>query len=147
MLKGTNYAKINAMQVGSSVSLDALCERLLRSAAARKVLVCTLDGCILAHAGERYVFSGDTSTELAELAAEMLIETQQASHLAIPVEDRFGHAGPLQVCAAPLGHQALLLVLFPESIDVSQVRVRVRRARPQMLRILNGSSHSSPVLS
>ena len=135
------------MQVGSSASLDALCDRLMRSTAARKVMVCTLDGSVVAHAGGLQVLSGSLVAELAELAADVLIETQQASHLAIPVEDRFGHAGPLQVCAAPLGHQALLLVLFPESIDVSQVRVRVRRARPQMLRILNGSSDSSPILS
>jgi predicted regulator of Ras-like GTPase activity (Roadblock/LC7/MglB family) len=133
------------MQVGSSVSLDALCERLLRSAAARKVLVCTLDGCVLAHAGERFVFSGETATELAELAAEMLIETQQASHLAVPVEDRFTRAGRMQVCAAPIGHQALLLVLYDEHTDSGVVRIRVRRARPQMLRVLSAGEHPPSV--
>ena len=135
------------MQVGSSATLDALCDRLMRSTAARKVMVCTLDGSVVAHAGDIQVLSGTLVAELAELAADVLIETQQASHLSIPVEDRFAHAGRLQVCAAPLGHQALLLVIFPEHGDVSQVRVRVRRARPQMLRILNGTSHYPPALS
>jgi hypothetical protein len=119
----------------------------MRSTAARKVMVCTLDGSVVAHAGDIQVLNGALLGQLAELAADVLIETQQASHLAIPVEDRFGRAGRLQVCAAPLGHQALLLVLFPEQVDVSQVRVRVRRARPQMLRILNGTSHYPPAMS
>ena len=135
------------MQVGSSAPLDALCDRLMRSTAARKIMVCTLDGSVVAHAGDTQVLYGPLVGELAEIAADVLIETEQASHLAVPVEDRFGHAGRLQVCAAPLGHQALLLVLFPESVDVSQVRVRVRRARPQMLRILNGISHYPPAMS
>lgn len=134
------------MQVGSSASLDALCDRLLRSTAARKVLVCGLDGGVMAHAGEKSIFAVNRqlSSELAEVAAEVLIETQHASHLSVPVEDRFTHAARLQVCAAPLGHQALLLVLFDEHIDVSQVRVRVRRARPQMLRILSHAHHPPP---
>jgi hypothetical protein len=110
-------------------------------------MVCTLDGSVVAHAGDRQLLFGTVAAELAELAADVLIETQQASHLAIPVEDRYGHVGKLQVCAAPLGHLALLLVLFPEDADVSQVRVRVRRARPQMLRILNGASHYPPAMS
>jgi predicted regulator of Ras-like GTPase activity (Roadblock/LC7/MglB family) len=135
------------MQLGSSASLDALCDRLLRATGAHKVLVCSLDGTVVAHAGETQVLSGPVAAELAELAADVLIETQQASHLAIPVEDRFGPLGRLQLCSAPLGHQALLLVIFPEKTDVSQVRVRVRRARPQMLRILNGASHYPPAMS
>lgn len=110
-------------------------------------MVCTLDGSIVAHAGESHILSGALAAELTELAADVLIETQQASHLAIPVEDRFGHVGKLQVCAAPLGHLAVLLVLFPESGDVSQVRVRVRRARPQMVRILSSASHYPPAMS
>ena len=135
------------MPVGSSAPLDALCDRLMRSTAARKVMVCMLDGSVVAHVGDTQLLFGPLIAELAELAADVLIETEQASHLSIPVEDRFGHAGHLQVCAAPLGHQALLLVLFPESVDISQVRVRVRRARPQMLRLLNGSSHYPPAMS
>lgn len=134
------------MQVSTSVSLDALCERLLRSTAAKKVMVCTLDGCIVAHAGPSHTLGGPVARELSEVAAEVLIETQQASHLAVPVEDRFATAGPLQVCAAPLGHQALLLVLFDAHIDSSLVRLRVRRARPQLLRLLSTAT-ASPVLS
>ena len=133
------------MQISSSASLDVLCERLLRSAVARKVLICTLDGCVVAHAGDRNVFAGVTSTEFTELAAEMLIETQQASHLAVPVEDRFAKVGRMQVCAAPLGHQALLLVLYDERSDANLVRIRVRRARPQMLRVLSSGEHPPSV--
>lgn len=108
-------------------------------------MVCTLDGCVLAHAGERYVFAGETASELAELAAEMLIETQQASHLAVPVEDRYTRAGRMQVCAAPIGHQALLLVLYDEHTESSLVRIRVRRARPQMLRVISIGEHSPSI--
>jgi hypothetical protein len=75
----------------------------------------------------------------------MLIETQQASHLAVPVEDRFTRAGRMQVCAAPLGHQALLLVLYDENTDSGLVRIRVRRARPQMLRVLSAGEHPPSV--
>jgi hypothetical protein len=133
------------MQVGPSATLDALCDRLMRSTSATKILVCNIDGSIMAHAGASAVLQGPLTSELADLAAEMLIETEQASHLAIPVEDRYATAGRMQVCAAPLGHRALLLVLFPEHVDVSQVRVRVRRARSQMLRVLN--NHPQPVSS
>src|SRR5690349_13206144 len=83
------------MLVGSSALLDALCDRLMRTTAARKVMVCTLDGSVVAHAGEIQVLFGPLVSELAELAADVLIETEQASHLAVPVEDRFGQAGPL----------------------------------------------------
>lgn len=133
------------MQFGSTVALDVLCERLLRSASARKVMICTLDGTIIAHAGDRHVFQGTIATDLAELTAEMLIETQQASHLAVPVEDRFAPVGGLQVCAAPLGHQALLLVLFDENSDSGLVRIRIRRARPQLLRVLSAAEHSPTI--
>ena len=134
------------MQVGSSASLDGLCDRLLRSTAACKVLVCTIEGAVVAHAGERNILRGALSNEIAELAADLIIETQQASHLEIPVEDRYvtltvpkdnPSLGALQLGAAPLGHRALLLVLFPPHVDAGQVRVRVRRARPQMLRLLS----------
>jgi hypothetical protein len=134
------------MQVGSSASLDGLCDRLLRSTAACKVLVCTIEGAVVAHAGERNILRGALSNEIAELAADLIIETQQASHLEIPVEDRYvtlavpkdnPALGALQLGAAPLGHRALLLVLFPPHVDAGQVRVRVRRARPQMLRLLS----------
>ena len=139
------------MQVGSSASLDGLCDRLLRSTAACKVLICTIEGAVVAHAGERNILRGTLSNEIAELAADMIIETQQASHLEIPVEDRYvtlavpkdnPDLGALQLGAAPLGHRALLLVLFPEHVDAGQVRVRVRRVRPQILRLL--SSPTAP---
>ncbi|HMU38599.1 MAG TPA: hypothetical protein PKE31_06265 [Pseudomonadota bacterium] len=134
------------MQVGSSASLDSLCDRLLRSTAACKVLVCSLEGAVVAHAGERSVLYGTLVNEVADVAADLILETQQASHLEIPVEDRYvalrvpkdnPSLGAMQLGAAPLGHRALLLVLFPAHVDAGQVRVRVRRARPHMLRLLN----------
>jgi hypothetical protein len=140
------------MQVGSSASLDGLCDRLLRSTAACKVLVCTIEGAVVAHAGERNILRGSLANEVADLAADLIIETQQASHLEIPVEDRYvtlsvpkdsPSPSAMQLGAAPLGHRALLLVLFPAHVDAGQVRVRVRRARPQMLRILSSPSLTS----
>ena len=69
------------------------------------------------------------------------VEAQQAEGT-VPVEDRYTRVGRLQACAAPLADRALLLVLFDEATDVGQVRVRVRRARPLMLRILSGTSQA-----
>lgn len=132
------------MSFDSSASLDALCEQLARATAARKVLVCAEDGAVLAHAGERGVFNNQLSNELAELVAQVLVETQQTDP-PMPVEDRYTQVGRLQVCAAPIADRALLLVLFDETADVGQVRVRVRRARPLMLRIL--SSNNQPPAS
>lgn len=140
------------MQVGSSASLDGLCDRLLRSTAACKVLVCTIEGAVVAHAGERNILRGALASEVADLAADLILETQQASHLEIPVEDRYvtlavpkdnPSLGAMQLGAAPLGHRALLLVLFAAHVDAGQVRVRVRRARPQMLRLLSSPSLTS----
>ncbi len=125
----------------SSASLDALCDQLARATSARKVLVCAEDGSILAHAGERGVFTNQISADLARLVAQVLCEAQQTSEeVAVPVEDRYTKVGRLHVCAAPLANRALLLVLFDDATEIGQVRVRVRRARPLMLRVLSGST-------
>ena len=147
--KRTKLCENDLMQVGSSATgrvvgaLDALADRLMRSTGACKVLVCSLDGAVIAHAGSTNVLLGTLVNELADLAADMLIEIEQASHLAILVEDRFAKAGALQVCAAPLGHMGLLLVLFPDTVDPNEVRVRVRRTRHQMMRILGNQTPSN----
>lgn len=133
------------MSLDSSASLDAICEQLARATSAKKVLVCAEDGSILAHAGERGIFTSQLSSELADLVAQVLVETQQ-SDPPIPVEDRYTQVGKLQVCAAPLADRALLLVLFDETADIGQVRVRVRRARPLMLRVLS-TSNQAPAAS
>lgn len=129
------------MSFDSAASLDALCDQLARATAAKKVLVCAEDGAILAHAGERGLFNAQLSNELADLVAQVLVETQQTEP-PIPIEDRYTQVGRLQVCAAPLANRALLLVLFDETADIGQVRVRVRRARPLMLRILSSSNNN-----
>src|SRR5438105_4837294 len=103
------------MSFDSSASLDALCDQLARATSARKVLVCAEDGSILAHAGERGVFTNQISADLANLVAQVLVEAQQAGEgIAIPVEDRYTRVGRLHVCAAPLANRALLLVLFDD---------------------------------
>lgn len=147
--KRTKLCENDLMQVGSSATvtvvgaLDALADRLMRSTGACKVLVCSLDGAVIAHAGSTNVLLGTLVNELADLAADMLIEIEQASHLAILVEDRFAKAGALQVCAAPLGHMGLLMVLFPDTVDPNEIRVRVRRTRHQMMRILGNQTPST----
>jgi predicted regulator of Ras-like GTPase activity (Roadblock/LC7/MglB family) len=131
------------MSMDSSASLDALCDQLARATSARKVLVCGEDGTILAHAGERGVFTNQVAADLANLVAQVLVETQQLEpEVNIPVEDRYTQVGRLHVCAAPLADRALLLVLFDDSTEIGQVRVRVRRARPLMLRILSGNNQA-----
>ena len=143
---------ISRTKVGSSASLDGLCDRLLRSTAACKVLVCTIEGAVVAHAGERNILRGSLANEVADLAADLIIETQQASHLEIPVEDRYvtlsvpkDNPSPsaMQLGAAPLGHRALLLVLFPPTSMRDRSACACRRARPQMLRILSSPSLTS----
>lgn len=129
------------MSFDSSASLDVLCDQLARATSARKVIVCGEDGSVLAHAGDQGIFTAQISSELADLVAQVLIEAQQAEGT-VPVEDRYTRVGRLHVCAAPLADRALLLVLFDENTDVGQVRVRVRRARPLMLRILSGSNQA-----
>lgn len=125
------------MSVNSPASLDALCDQLARATSARKVMVCAEDGTVLAHAGDRGVFTDRLSAELADLIAEVLLEAQIGQP--IPIEDRYTQVDRLHVCAAPLADRALLLVLFDDTAEIGQVRVRVRRARPLMLRAL--SSH------
>lgn len=107
-------------------------------------MVCGEDGSILAHAGERGIFTNQISSDLANLAAQVLFEAQEAE---IPLEDRYTRVGRLHVCAAPLSNRALLLVLFDDAVEVGQVRVRVRRARPLMLRVLNGGTNPAPAAS
>jgi hypothetical protein len=132
-----------SMSFDSSASLDALCEQLARATSAKKVLVCGEDGSVLAHAGERGIFTSQISAELADLVAQVLIEAQQ-SDPPVPVEDRFTRVGRLQACAAPIADRALLIVLFDDTADAGHVRVRVRRARPLMLRIITSSNSSQP---
>ncbi len=91
------------------------------------------------------MFTNQVSSDLANLVAQVLVETQAQQddpEVTIPVEDRYTQVGRLHVCAAPLADRALLLVLFDDSTEIGQVRVRVRRARPLMLRVLASSPQS-----
>ena len=144
------------MSPEAAAALDVLCDQLARATMARKVLLCSPDGTILAHVGESGLFTPSVSNALARLVADLLVATQlqvqQGDALMDPlapppgldgdeagdddIDDHFAQVGRLRVCATPLAARALLVVLFDESVEAGLVRVRVRRARRLLLRLL-----------
>jgi hypothetical protein len=112
--------------------LFEVCEQLVRDAGARKVMVCGADGEVLAHAGEPGTLDDAASEAVATLVADVIAGAQAGQFP--PAEDlvaRLPQERPatLQVCAAPIGTLAAVLVVFDDSTTIDRVRAKMRRAR------------------
>ena len=73
------------MSPEAAAALDVLCDQLARATMARKVLLCSPDGTILAHVGESGLFTPSVSNALARLVADLLVATQLLNLVLVPV--------------------------------------------------------------
>ena len=113
--------------------LFEICEQLRRDAGGKKVMVCGSDGEVTVHAGEAGAFDDETGDAVASVVADVLLgaSSGQPSEDVMAVLPR-----ALSVCAAPLGTRAVLVIVYDTVTSIDRVRVKMRRAREQILKIL-----------
>jgi len=112
--------------------LDDVCDKLLRDAGARKVMVCSAEGEMLAHAGQLGALDELASETIAKLVTDVLTGD--------PAGDALARAGTFSACAASVAGQAALVVLFAEGVRPDQVRAKMRRARDVLEKSLPAES-------
>ncbi len=114
-----------------------LCARLQRETNALAVLILGEEGDILGHAGQPAALADPVVDAIADATAETL---QRAARNEPPQDpdDHVAQVGAVQVCAAPVaaGAKAVLLVVFDGGSNLALVRLRMKRAREQILRSL-----------
>jgi predicted regulator of Ras-like GTPase activity (Roadblock/LC7/MglB family) len=124
--------------------LFEICESLHHDAGARKVMVFDADGAVLAHAGEPGVLDEAAGDALATLVGDVIAGA--AAGQFPPAEDLVAVLPmALQVCAAPVGTQAALVVVFEKSASLDRVRAKMRRARTMLEKSL--PTESGPTAS
>lgn len=117
--------------------LIEICQQLVRDSGGRKVLVCSTDGEVLAHAGQE----GSTGTidePTGEAVAQLIADVVEgaAAGARVPATKDLvaslpgGLPGGLSACATSIGSKAALVVLFDgRTTTLDRVRLKVRRAR------------------
>lgn len=112
-----------------------LCGRLLRESNALAVLILGEEGDILGHAGQPAVLADAVVDAIADATAET-VQRAARNEPAQDPDDHVAQVGAVQVCAAPIGVKAVLLVVFDGGSNLALVRLRMKRAREQILRSL-----------
>ena len=123
------------MKLPESPDVPELCHRLHRETSARAVLVCGPEGEILGHAGAAGTLDDDALDAVGD-ATVAVLRAGETPAAAPEFEDHVSRAGAAQLCAAPLGNRAVLVVLFEDESSLTLVRLRMRRARDLILRSL-----------
>lgn len=112
-----------------------VCERLVRDALAKAIFIVDRDGQLITATGET---SGIDTTGLASLAAGSTAATgglaQMLGEEEFPVHFHEGERNHLHVSL--LGDVMILLVIFDERSSLGLVRLRVKRAHPDMETVL-----------
>jgi hypothetical protein len=125
--------------------LGFACERLLTDAGSRKVLVCAVDGQVLAHAGGPGALDERTLDGVAELLGGILDGLPEVSG-----DQLVALEGGTKAFATLLENRAVLLVLFSTATTLERVRAKVRRLGPEILSHLpseRGSTERNPISS
>ena len=121
----------------ASADLIEICQQLVRDSGGRKVLVCSTDGEILAHAGQEGstgTLDEPTGEAVAQLIADV-VEGATAGARVPATKDLVaslpgGLPGGLSACATSIGARAALVVIFDgRATTLERVRLKVRRAR------------------
>jgi hypothetical protein len=121
----------------ASADLTDICQQLVRDSGGRKVLVCSTDGEILAHAGQEGstgTIDEPTGEAVAQLIADV-VEGATAGARVPATKDLVaslpgGLPGGLSACATSIGAKAALVVVFDgRTTTLDRVRLKVRRAR------------------
>ncbi len=118
-----------------SVAFTDACDRLLRDALAKAIFIVDRDGQLVTATGET---SGIDTTGLASLTAGSTAATgglaQMLGEEEFPVHFHEGERSHLHVSL--LGEILILLVIFDERSSLGLVRLRVKRAHPDLEQIL-----------
>ena len=123
--------------------LYEVCEKLLRDAGGRKVMVCSSEGDVLAHAGSTGALDDATGEAVASLVGDV-INGAQAGQFP-PTDDVVATLqNSLTVCAAPIGTRAALVVLFDNATSLDRVRTKMRRARDVLMKTLPTGETKTP---
>jgi hypothetical protein len=121
----------------ASADLTEICQQLARDSGGKKVLVCSADGEVLAHAGQEGstgTIDDATGEALAQLIADV-VEGAAAGGRVPATKDLVaslpgGLPGGLSACATSIGARAALVVIFDgRTTTLDRVRLKVRRAR------------------
>jgi hypothetical protein len=121
----------------ASADLTEICQQLARDSGGKKVLVCSTDGEVLAHAGQEGstgTLDDATGEALAQLIADV-VEGAAAGGRVPATKDLVaslpgGLPGGLSACATSIGARAALVVIFDgRTTTLDRVRLKVRRAR------------------
>ncbi len=119
----------------ASADLNEICQQLVRDSGGKKVMLCSVEGEILAHATqEGTVGSIDDATgeALAQLIADVVAGVTEGR---VPATKDLvaslpgGLPGGLPACATAVGSKAALVVVFDRATTLERVRLKIRRAR------------------
>jgi hypothetical protein len=123
----------------ASADLTDVCQQLVRDAAGKKVLLCTVEGEVLAHAGQEGAagaLDDATGEALAQLIADVVEGSAPGGTVRVPATKDLvaslpgGLPGGLSACATAVGSKAVLVVVFDgRATTLDRVRLKVRRAR------------------
>jgi hypothetical protein len=126
--------------------LFEICAQLQRDAGCRKVMVCSSEGDVLAHAGDRGILDEAASEALVGIVVDAMHPqpSDAAPRPELPGDLQATLPNGMTACAAPLaGHQnqlAALVVVFDQTTTLERVRIKMRRARERLVKSLPGVS-------
>jgi hypothetical protein len=112
-----------------SSDLIEVCEKLLRDAGSRKVMLCSAEGEVLAHAGSTGALEDSNTDAVAQLIADVIQQSAKVGQIPGADDIVVTLKSTLQACAAPVGALAAVVVLFDGSTTLERVRTKMRRAR------------------
>ena len=110
--------------------LQELCSRLHRETNAEAVLVLSQEGEILGHAGS----PGGLEEAMVEAIGDATVDSLARASADPEADGQVCKVGGSQLCAAPLGTRAVLVVVFGDETSLGLVRLRMKRARELILR-------------
>ena len=113
-----------------------LCSRLHRETNALAVMVLGEEGQIVGHAGAPGALTDPVVDGVADATAEVLQRSAARPEATAEADEHVAQVGNTQVCAAPLGPKAVLVVVFDDAANLTQVKSRMKRARELLLRTL-----------
>ena len=120
----------------ASADLIEICHQLVRDSGGRKVILCSTEGEVLAHAAHEGA-TGALDEALGEAIAQLIADVVAgATEGRVPATKDLvaslpgGLPGGLSACATAVGAKAALVVIFDgKATTLDRVRLKVRRAR------------------
>jgi hypothetical protein len=122
-----------------SADLAEICAQLQRDSGGKKVMLCSAEGEILAHAGSAGSLDERVGESLAQLIADVV---EGATSGRVPATKDLvaslpgGLPGGLSACATAVADKAALVVLFDTTTTLDRVRLKIRRAREVLVKSL-----------